>query len=77
MLNLLEKNGFIIRNPDSVDKRLYRIFLTKEGKEVKDKLIPIVTEYLKRSFDGLTQKDIDDLIRIHKHILKNLEPLAG
>jgi len=72
ILNLLEKNGFIHRIPDGEDRRRLNVYLTKEGKALKQKLIPIVIDYLEKCFEGLTQEDIQSLKRVHEHILKNL-----
>ena len=71
ILNLLGKNGFIHRIPDGEDKRRLNVYLTEEGKALKKKLIPIAIDYLKKCFNGLSQEEIGDLIRIHEHILKN------
>ncbi len=71
ILNLLEKNGFISRTPDGEDKRRLNVYLTKEGKALKQKLVPIAIGYLQKCFKGLSQKEIGDLRRIHEHILKN------
>ncbi len=72
ILNLLEKNGFIFRTPDDEDKRRLNVYLTEEGKALKQKLIPIVIGFLQKCFEGLTQEEVQDLRRIHEHILKNL-----
>ena len=72
ILNLLEKNGFIRRIPDGKDNRRLNVYLTDEGKDLKQKLIPIVIDYLQKCFKGLTQKEVQDLRRVHEHILKNL-----
>lgn len=72
ILNLLEKNGIIHRAPDGEDKRRINVYLTREGKSLKQKLIPIAIDYLEKCFEGLTSKEIQDLRRIHEHILKNL-----
>jgi DNA-binding MarR family transcriptional regulator len=73
ILNLLEKNGFIHRIPDGDDKRRLNVYLTKEGKALKKKLIPIAIDYLQKCFNGLSQEEVRDLSRIHEHILKNLK----
>jgi DNA-binding MarR family transcriptional regulator len=72
ILNLLEKNGFIFRTPDGEDKRRLNVYLTEEGKALKQKLIPIVIGFLQKCFEGLTQEEVQDLRRMHEHILKNL-----
>ena len=75
ILNLLEKKGLTRRVPDPDDRRRYKIYLTGAGRELKKKLPPIVIDLLQKCFTGLTQKDLGDLERIHKHILKNLGQL--
>ena len=72
ILNLLEKNGFIFRTPDGEDNRRLNVYLTEEGKALKQKLIPIVIGFLQKCFEGLTQEEVQTLRRIHGHILKNL-----
>lgn len=72
ILNLLEKKGLTRRVPDPDDRRRYKIYLTEPGRELKRKLPPIVIELLEKCLEGLTQKDLQDLERIHKHILRNL-----
>lgn len=75
MLNLLEKNGYIRREPDPIDKRKFLVFLTEAGKSLKPKLTPIITDYFRKCFAGLNQNDIDDFIRVHKHVLNNLNEM--
>ncbi|MGD8983978.1 MAG: MarR family transcriptional regulator [Desulfobacteraceae bacterium] len=75
ILNLLEKKGLTKRVPDPDDRRRYKIYLTEPGRELERKLPPIVTDLLQKCFKGLTQKELQDLERVHKHILKNLGQL--
>lgn len=43
-INKLERAGYVERRPDDRDKRAFRIFLTKQGKDVRPKLEAIVGE---------------------------------
>jgi DNA-binding MarR family transcriptional regulator len=73
ILNLLEKRGCIERRPDSTDKRIYRLFLTESGRDLQEKLAPIVTGHLDQVLDGLTTNDRRDMRRILEHIVGNIE----
>ncbi len=73
ILNLLEKNGFVKRARDPKDRRILRVYLTKKGKSLQKKLTPIAIHFLQKCFAGLNQKDIKELERVHKKILRNLE----
>ena len=75
ILNLLEKKGLTRRVPDPDDRRRYNIYLTEAGRALRKKLPPIVIDLLQKCFTGLTQKDLRDLERLHRHILKNLGQL--
>ncbi len=73
ILNLLEKSGLVRREPDSRDRRLQRIYLTAAGKALKPKLVRIVTGFLEESFRGMTQEDLNSLMRTLGQIRSNLE----
>jgi DNA-binding MarR family transcriptional regulator len=73
IVNHLEKRGYIERRPDNIDKRAYRLFLTKPGKIIKKKLTPVVFNHLQEMFNGLSSEDLRTLLRIFKHTVNNLE----
>lgn len=73
ILNLLEKKGIVVRRPDESDRRVLRIFLTKTGKDLKDKLIPCAQEVLAKSGKNLTKQEIAQFKLTLNHILNNLE----
>jgi len=61
------------RRPDDSDRRVLRVFLTKTGKDLKDKLIPCAEAVLAKSGRNLTKEDIAHLKRTLNQILSNLE----
>ena len=73
ILNLLEKKGIVVRRPDESDRRVLRIFLTKTGKDLKDKLIPCAQEVLAKSGKNLTKQEIAQFKLTLNRILNNLE----
>lgn len=73
ILHLLEKNGLISRVCDPKDKRCQTVFLTDEGRSIKEALIEIVTRHLERAFRGMTREDIQVLMRLHEKIILNLD----
>lgn len=77
MLNLLDKNGFIRRVPTNEDKRRLNVHLTDSGRNIKEKLVSIVTGFGEKAFAGLTQKELTELTRILKHITANLAALKA
>jgi DNA-binding MarR family transcriptional regulator len=75
ILNLLENKNIIYSEVDPDDKRRLKVFLTRKGKELQQKLTPIVINYLKQAFKGLSKVEIETFIRIHERLLANLESL--
>ncbi|HZM25169.1 MAG TPA: MarR family transcriptional regulator [Anaerolineales bacterium] len=73
ILNLLEKKRIVVRRPDETDRRILRVFLTKTGQDLKDKLIPCAEEVLAKSGENLTRDELA-LFKMTLHrILSNLE----
>jgi DNA-binding MarR family transcriptional regulator len=73
ILNLLEKKGVVVRRSDENDRRVLRVFLTKTGKDLKDKLIPCAQEVLTKSGRNLSNEDVAKFKRTLNQILSNLE----
>ena len=75
ILKQLEIKGFVEKRSDTRDKRLQRIYLTKSGKALKEKLIPIATDIIEKLFRGVASQDMEVLNKVHKTMIKNLKSL--
>lgn len=75
ILKQLEIKGFVEKRSDTRDKRLQLIYLTKSGKALKEKLIPIATDVIEKLFRGVASQDMDVLSKVHKTMIKNLKSL--
>lgn len=76
ILNRLEKDKLIRREHDLEDLRLQKIYLTEDGKALKERLIPIVTNFLEQAIDGLDQEDLDSMKRILSILIENIEKIS-
>lgn len=72
ILSLLEKKGIVFRRRDAEDGRVIHVFLTKSGKDLKQKLIPCAEEVLVKSGQNLTKEEIRQLKQTLHKILENL-----
>jgi len=72
ILNLLERKGIVVRRPDESDRRVLRVFLTRIGKDLKDKLIPCAQEVLAKSGKNLTKEELAQFKLTLNQILRNL-----
>ena len=73
IVNLLEKNGFVYRIPDSKDKRLLLVYLTEKGKSAQGKLTEIVKDFLTDAFKGFSSEEIEQLQMMNLRVLSNLD----
>ncbi|HEY9072935.1 MAG TPA: MarR family transcriptional regulator [Desulfobaccales bacterium] len=64
MLDALEKKRLIFRQPDPRDRRKFCVYLTKEGKQLHERLFPLAQNLRQRFLQNLTQPEMD--------LLKNL-----
>lgn len=77
ILNLLEKHGYIERRPDISDQRIFRIFLTENGRKIQKELTPILTRHLDELLDGILDYDQQTTRRILECIVTNIKRCNG
>ncbi|MFN8283129.1 MAG: MarR family transcriptional regulator [Chitinophagales bacterium] len=72
IIELLVKKDLIIREGCKEDRRRFNISLSKKGKALIQKLLPIIVEFRKQGWNSLTEKDVAHIERITKKIQENL-----
>ncbi len=72
-ISWLEKNNYVVRIPDRMDKRQRIIYLTQSGKELEQKLVPIAMQALSEVEGGIPEEDIKHCKRVLKRIYQNLK----
>ena len=73
ILKILENGRLVRREPDERDRRLQRVYLTQKGWALREKLVPLVTQFLHHALAGLTQEDLDQMRRILGIVANNLD----
>jgi DNA-binding MarR family transcriptional regulator len=73
MLDALEKKRLIFRQPDPRDRRKFCIYLTKEGKQLHERLFPLVHGLRERATHNLSQPEIEALKAILGKIQQNID----
>jgi DNA-binding MarR family transcriptional regulator len=73
ILNLLENKKFVTRHQDENDGRILRVFLTKTGRDLKEKLIPCAEEVLIRSGRNLTREQLSQFKQTLRQMFENLD----
>ncbi|MFN8261233.1 MAG: MarR family transcriptional regulator [Chitinophagales bacterium] len=73
IIELLVKKELISREECKEDRRKFNVSLSKKGKALIQKLLPVVVEFRKKGWNNLTEKDIQHIERITKRIKENLK----
>ncbi len=73
IIDLLCKKELCERRSDPEDRRKFSICLTAAGRAKIKEVLPIVKSFRQRGWDGLTEADLNQLMRTLDLIYKNLE----
>ena len=75
MLDGLEKKGYVRREETKVSggKRAYRVCLTKEGREMADKVFWLMETIEEEAFDGITEEERLQLFSLLRRVRENLD----
>lgn len=71
--NRLAKAGFIKRHEDKNDRRIVRLGLTKKGESELSSMHKKMREKMGKFLEMVSEKDLGELVRIQKKILKSLQ----
>lgn len=72
MVDALEQKRLVFRQPDPRDRRKYCIYLTKEGKHLQERLMPLAQDLRQRVTRNLTPAEIDLLKDTLDKIYQNI-----
>ena len=68
MIKSLEDNGLITKEVDKQDKRMVRLFLTKEGKKLRKQAKDIVIKFNEKIRNEISEKELDQCFATLKKI---------
>ena len=76
LVSTMEKKNLVARIPSKTDKRINNIFLTKQGQEIVNKILPLMKVLFDNIQEGVTEQEVETLIRIMKKINSNINSNA-
>lgn len=68
LLKEMETNGLIFRKHDEEDKRVVRIFLTKEGLKLREKVKEVVVNFNRNLFKKIQPAEMKAFIKVNNTI---------
>ncbi|MHA7056326.1 MarR family winged helix-turn-helix transcriptional regulator [Aquimarina sp. M1] len=76
LVNTMESKNLVVRKSDKNDRRVNRIFLTDYGKEVIEKVTPIMYDLIPAVQESLSDEEIENLIGTLKKIKAKIAEIA-
>ena len=72
VLDRMEERGFVRRERDSQDRRIYRIWLTDSGRELENILPDIVADLHEETWNGVSKRERDIFSQLLNQAIANL-----
>jgi DNA-binding MarR family transcriptional regulator len=72
ILDTMEKSGLVERCVDPKDARSRQVKLTRTGKSLQPKLVPVAKKLVQRLEDGIPERDLETTHRTLSRMLANL-----
>lgn len=73
ILDKMEQKGLIRRDPHLEDRRAFRIFLTEQGSQLRERILPVVRELRNNAGRGFSKGEITMLQELLRKFLANLD----
>lgn len=73
IIDLLCKKGLTQRSPDPEDRRRFRVELTPAGRRKIEKVLPVVKNFRREAWQGLSDVEVDRLVATLNKIFDNLQ----
>lgn len=73
ILDKMEQKGLIRRDPHLEDRRAFRIFLTEQGSQLRERILPVVRELRNNAGCGFSKGEITMLQELLRKFLANLD----
>jgi DNA-binding MarR family transcriptional regulator len=75
LLDRMERDELVSREPDPDDRRAYRIRLTQRAEEGREAVLDVVDRTLNRALVGLDEKRLEDMKQTLRQLLLNTNKL--
>ncbi len=72
VLDRMEERGVVRRERDRQDRRIYRIWLTPQGKQLEEELPPISREIFEQAMAGISIPEREQLSQLIDRAIANL-----
>ncbi len=64
LIDRLEKSGYVKRSDHPNDRRVYLVYLTKKGRSVADRALPLIKNLNEQIKEGYSKEEIESFKRV-------------
>ncbi|WP_158587723.1 MarR family winged helix-turn-helix transcriptional regulator [Algoriphagus lacus] len=72
IIDILEREGIVIRKDDPSDRRVFRIYLTELGKSLKEATAECANQSIEDSLVGISGEERGIVMKVLNQIVKNV-----
>jgi len=72
IIDILEREGVVTRKDDPNDRRIFKIYLTDLGKQLKNETANCAQKSIEDSLEGVSEKDREIALSVFYKIMKNV-----
>lgn len=72
LIDRLEKENTVLRIKDKKDRRVTNLYLTEDGREKREALMPLGETFSKDGIKGINEKDLDTFKEVLNKIVLNV-----
>jgi len=73
LVDILEKNDFVYRKTDPNNRRIFKVFITEEGRKQVTEIHPLLLEIQNKAIKGITSNEIRSIKKILEKICENMD----
>lgn len=77
LIDRMEKSGLVYRGADPNDRRVQRVYLTKEGRSLEKQTMEGVDHVLSKTFREISRQELSRTMDILKKVLENAQEAAN
>ncbi len=72
LIDILEREGIVERQDDENDRRVFRIYLTKKGRELEAEAAECAQQAIKDAQKGISKEEIEVCMKVLRKTIGNL-----
>lgn len=73
IIDRLEKKALLERRANPNDRRIWKIYITEEGRKIRDMIEPLAIKVLNKATENIDPKEVAIYNKVAKRIVANLE----